>query len=80
MFQNLSENTLNTYSQEQIATQNLAKYRQLQHMLEDAEERADIAENSLSKMRAKNRSALPTTNSRIARSVHFFFLPSKIFN
>ncbi|KAK6054653.1 hypothetical protein COOONC_07842, partial [Cooperia oncophora] len=36
--------------------QNLAKYRQLQHALEDAEERADAAENALAKMRLKNRS------------------------
>uniref|UniRef100_A0A914UJZ5 Myosin heavy chain n=1 Tax=Plectus sambesii TaxID=2011161 RepID=A0A914UJZ5_9BILA len=41
---------------EQLATNNLTKYRQLQHMLEDAEERADMAENSLAKMRAKTRS------------------------
>ncbi|KAK0410838.1 hypothetical protein QR680_005352 [Steinernema hermaphroditum] len=41
---------------EQLATTNLAKYRQLQHMLEDAEERADTAENALTKMRMKNRS------------------------
>jgi hypothetical protein len=35
----------------------LQKYRQLQHQLEDAEERADVAENGLAKMRAKNRSS-----------------------
>lgn len=35
---------------------NLQKYRQIQHQLDDAEERADHAENSLSKMRAKSRS------------------------
>ena len=39
-----------------MATVNLQKYRQLNHQLEDAEERADQAENGLSKMRAKNRS------------------------
>uniref|UniRef100_A0A914SGI4 Paramyosin n=1 Tax=Parascaris equorum TaxID=6256 RepID=A0A914SGI4_PAREQ len=39
------------YDLEQLAAQNLGKYRQLQHMLEDAEERADMAENSLAKMR-----------------------------
>ncbi|KAK0404980.1 hypothetical protein QR680_017737 [Steinernema hermaphroditum] len=42
---------------EELANTNLQKYRQLQHQLEDAEERADVAENSLSKMRAKSRSA-----------------------
>lgn len=40
-----------------MANLNLQKYRQLQHQLDDAEERADVAENSLSKMRAKSRSA-----------------------
>uniref|UniRef100_A0A7E4UTG5 Myosin motor domain-containing protein n=1 Tax=Panagrellus redivivus TaxID=6233 RepID=A0A7E4UTG5_PANRE len=40
---------------EALATVNLSKYRQLQLMLEEAEERADTAENSLAKMRAKNR-------------------------
>jgi len=44
---------------EQLASGNLAKYRQLQHALEDAEERADTAENSLAKMRAKSRGAGP---------------------
>lgn len=43
--------------QEEIANTNLQKYRQLQHQVDDAEERADLAENSLSKMRAKSRSA-----------------------
>ncbi len=42
---------------EELATVNLQKYRQIQHQMEDAEERADVAENSLSKMRAKNRSS-----------------------
>lgn len=41
---------------------NLQKFRQVQHQLDDAEERADHAENSLSKMRAKSRSgtAMPS--------------------
>jgi len=42
---------------EELANVNLQKYRQIQHQMEDAEERADMAENSLSKMRAKNRSS-----------------------
>jgi len=41
---------------EEIAAINLAKYRKVQHELEDAEERADMSENTLSKLRAKNRS------------------------
>lgn len=44
----------------------------MQHMLEDAEERADIAENSLVKMRAKNRSKVPSIGGRIAHSVLFY--------
>merc|ERR1719285_1403254 len=36
---------------------NLAKYRKVQHELEDAEERADVAEGSLGKVRSKNRSS-----------------------
>ncbi len=47
--------------QEEIAAINLAKYRKVQHELEDAEERADIAENTLSKLRAKNRSSVSST-------------------
>ncbi|KAJ1368724.1 MYSc, partial [Parelaphostrongylus tenuis] len=41
---------------ETLAAQNLAKYRQLQHALEDAEERAAAAENAMAKMRLKSRS------------------------
>jgi len=41
---------------EEVANVNLAKYRQLQQQLGDAEERAELAENSLSKLRSKNRS------------------------
>ena len=39
--------------QEEIAAINLAKYRKVQHDLEESEERADQAENSVSKLRAK---------------------------
>jgi len=48
---------------EEIAAINLAKYRKVQHELEDAEERADMAENTLSKLRAKNRSSLSSTRT-----------------
>merc|ERR1712142_1211236 len=41
---------------EEVAALNLAKYRKVQHELEDAEERADMSENTLCKLRAKNRS------------------------
>merc|ERR1712224_830263 len=40
---------------EEIAAINLAKYRKVQVELEDSEERADMAENTLAKLRAKNR-------------------------
>uniref|UniRef100_A0A0N5B084 Myosin motor domain-containing protein n=1 Tax=Syphacia muris TaxID=451379 RepID=A0A0N5B084_9BILA len=42
---------------EEVAAVNLGKYRQLQSQVEDANERADIAENSLAKLRCMNRSA-----------------------
>lgn len=45
------------FFKEELANLNLQKYRQIQHQLDDAEERADNAENSLSKMRSKSRSA-----------------------
>merc|ERR1712178_229971 len=40
---------------EEVANQNLSKYRKLQHELDEAEERADMAESALNKMRAKAR-------------------------
>ena len=43
---------------EEIAAVNLAKFRKVQHDLEDAEERAGQAENQLNKQRAKNRSTV----------------------
>jgi hypothetical protein len=42
---------------EEIAALNLAKFRKAQHDLEDAEERANIAENQLAKNKAKSRGA-----------------------
>ncbi|MCP9264596.1 Slow myosin heavy chain 1 [Dirofilaria immitis] len=42
---------------EEVAAINLGKYRQLQTQLDDANERADIAENSLAKLRSKNRAS-----------------------
>ena len=44
--------------QEELAAGNQQKYRALQAALDDAEERADTAENSLGKLRAKSRSAM----------------------
>jgi len=46
---------------EEMAAMNLQKYRKVQHDLEEAEERADVAENTLARFRAKNRSSLSQT-------------------
>lgn len=54
--------------QEEIAAINLAKYRKVQHELEDAEERADTAEGSLTKLRAKNRSSVSVTRTSVSSS------------
>ncbi|KAL4239400.1 hypothetical protein ACF0H5_000216 [Mactra antiquata] len=48
---------------EEVAAINLAKYRKVQNELEDAEERADSAENSLQKLRVKNRSSVSTSRT-----------------
>merc|ERR1711912_144741 len=40
---------------EEVANSNLSKYRKLQHELDEAEERADMAESSLNNLRAKAR-------------------------
>lgn len=44
-----------TQLQEEVATQNLSKFRQIQLALENAEERAEVAENSLVRMRGQKR-------------------------
>ena len=49
--------------QEEIAAVNLAKYRKVQHEVEEAEERADMAENTLAKLRAKNRSSVSASRT-----------------
>ena len=54
---------LSLHLQEEIAAINLAKYRKVQHELEEAEERADVAENTLAKLRAKNRSSVSATRT-----------------
>jgi len=58
---------------EEIAALNLAKFRKVQQELEDAEERADLSENALSKLRAKNRSG-PTTGRASSPVVGIDFL------
>ena len=50
---------------------NLSKYRKVQQELEDAEERADIAENGLAKLRAKHRSSASSSRTTTTSvSVH----------
>ena len=41
--------------QEEQANSNLAKFRKAQHELDEAEERADIAESQVNKLRARSR-------------------------
>ncbi|XP_048256830.1 myosin heavy chain, striated muscle-like [Haliotis rufescens] len=48
---------------EEIAATNLGKFRKVQQDLEDAEERADAAEGTLQKLRAKNRSSVSMARS-----------------
>jgi len=55
--------------QEEIAAINLAKYRKVQHELEEAEERADTAETAMSKMRARNRNSASATRTTTANAV-----------
>ncbi|CDR18091.1 unnamed protein product [Oncorhynchus mykiss] len=40
---------------EEAANQHMSKFRKVQHELEEAEERADIAETQVNKLRAKTR-------------------------
>lgn len=44
--------------QEQQANSNLVKYRKVQHELDDAEERADIAETQVNKLRARTKEVI----------------------
>lgn len=41
--------------QEEQSNVNLSKFRKIQHELEEAEERADIAESQVNKLRVKTR-------------------------
>lgn len=47
---------------------NLAKYRKTVHELDDAEERADIAESALTKIRTKNRGSFGKGYSSVSLS------------
>uniref|UniRef100_A0A0R3RHL6 Myosin motor domain-containing protein n=1 Tax=Elaeophora elaphi TaxID=1147741 RepID=A0A0R3RHL6_9BILA len=61
---------------EEVAAVNLGKYRQLQTQLDDANERADIAENSLAKLRSKNR-ASTIAPLALSASASFIRVPSQ---
>ncbi|RXM97935.1 Myosin-16 [Acipenser ruthenus] len=56
---------------EEQANMNLAKYRKTVHELDDAEERADIAETALTKIRTKNRASFGKGYSSVGTCVHF---------
>lgn len=51
----ISSLQMHSYSQEEQSNVNLAKFRKIQHELEEAEERADIAESQVNKLRVKSR-------------------------
>lgn len=57
------------FFQEELASTNLAKYRQMQLQFDDCNERAEMAENSLAKMRAKNRSSASMAPTGLRTSV-----------
>lgn len=54
--------------QEEQANVNLAKYRKTVHELDDAEERADIAESALTKIRTKSRGSFGKGYSSVSVS------------
>jgi len=54
---------------EEIAALNLAKYRKVQTELEESAERADLAENQLGKLRAKNRSTVSASRTSPGREL-----------
>ncbi|KAL4239976.1 hypothetical protein ACF0H5_000772 [Mactra antiquata] len=56
---------------EEVAAINLAKYRKVNEELEDAESRADSAENQLAKVRVQNRSLSATRTSTVVKKTSF---------
>lgn len=59
--------------QEEQANMNLAKYRKTVHELDDAEERADIAESALTKIRTKNRGSFGKGYSSVSDHCRLIF-------
>ena len=57
-------------AQEEQANMNLAKYRKTVHELDDAEERADIAETALTKIRTKRRDSFSKGYSSVSPTPH----------
>ena len=53
----LRDSNYSRLSQEEQSNSNLGKFRKLQHELDEAEERADIAESQVNKLRTKSRDA-----------------------
>lgn len=51
--------------QEEVAAINLAKFRKVHEELEDAESRADSAENMLAKVRVQNRTSVSAARTSI---------------
>lgn len=49
--------------QEELANTHLTKLRKVQHELEEAEERADIAESQINKMKVKSRDMCKVSQS-----------------
>uniref|UniRef100_A0A7M4F151 Myosin heavy chain 7B n=1 Tax=Crocodylus porosus TaxID=8502 RepID=A0A7M4F151_CROPO len=54
--------------EEAQANSNLVKYRKVQHELDDAEERADIAETQVNKLRSRSREVVIT--SKVSLQIH----------
>lgn len=50
-------------SQEEQANAHLTRYRKVQHEMEEAQERADIAESQVNKLRAKSREIGKVSNT-----------------
>uniref|UniRef100_A0A0N5AUY4 Myosin head n=1 Tax=Syphacia muris TaxID=451379 RepID=A0A0N5AUY4_9BILA len=64
---------------EELANINLQKYRQIQHQLEDAEERAENAETSVSKIRARSRAATAAPGGlQVSQSASVVRSPSRL--
>ena len=58
---------------EEIAANNLIKYRQVQQELETANERADIAENTIARINAHKRSASSAPRGQSVQVIIFFY-------